>query len=140
MHCFFTTLMWYIRALNFLSPNSWKPKKVERETISLLKMPKAAIGDRTIAQLALVSILSNIESKDLESIKNSLYSLYMDIKLQECPPNLPEGFFPNFTNIWEYCEILWDLKFGKAASTVEKCTPAIRIENILVKIWLRFRQ
>ena len=36
------------------------------------------------AQLALVLILSNVESKDLEGTKSSLYSLYTDVKLQEC--------------------------------------------------------
>ena len=71
-------------------------------------------------QSVLVSTLSNIKSNDLESIKSSLYSLYTDIKLQECASNLSEGFFPNYTNVKEYCEILWDLKSGKVSSTVEK--------------------
>ena len=49
--------------------------------ISLLKMSKAAIGDQLNTPLALVLILSNIESKDFESIKSSLYGLYTDVKL-----------------------------------------------------------
>jgi len=120
IHSFFTTLMWYIRALNLLAPNSWAPHKVESETISLLKMSKATIGDRGNIQSALVSILSNIKNKDLDSIKNSLYSLYTDVKLQECAPNLPDGFFPNYTNVKEYGETLRDLKAGKTSSSVEK--------------------
>ena len=93
IHSVFTTLMRYIRALNLLAPNSWAPDKVESETISLLKMSKAAIGDQGNTQLALVSILSNIESKDLDSIKSRLYSLYTNVKLRECALILPEGFF-----------------------------------------------
>ena len=45
----------------------------------------------------------------------------MDVKLQECAPNLPEGFFPNYTNVKEYGEILRDLKAGETSSSVEKC-------------------
>ena len=112
--------MWYIHALILLVPSSWGPEKVESETISLLKMSKAAIGDWVNIQLALVSILSNIKSKDLDSIKNRFYSLYTDVKLQECAPNLPEGFFPNYTNVKEYCKILRDLKSSKSSSLVEK--------------------
>ena len=119
-HSFFTTHMWYIRTLNLLSQNNWGPKRVENETISLLKMSKAAIGDQGNMQLALVLILSNIENKDLESIKNSLYSLYTDVKLQECAPILPEGFFPNYANVKEYGKILRDLKSGKTSSLAEK--------------------
>ena len=37
--------------------------------ISLLKMSKATIGDQVNTQSALVSFLSNIESKDLENVK-----------------------------------------------------------------------
>ena len=77
--------------------------------------------DQVNTHSALVSILNNIESKDLETIKSSLYSLYMDVKLQYCVPNLPEGISSNHTNVEEYCEILQDLKSGKVASTVEKC-------------------
>ena len=120
IHSFFTTHMWYIHALNLLAPNSWGPEKVESETISLPKMSKAAIGDRGNMQLALVSILSNIKSKDLDGIKNSLYSLYTDVKLQECAPNLPEGFFPNYTNVKENGEIHRDLKSGKSSSLVRE--------------------
>ena len=54
---------------------------MESEMISLLKMSKATIGDQVNIQSALVLILSNIKSKDLGSIKNSLYSLYTDVKL-----------------------------------------------------------
>ena len=104
-HSFFTTIMWYIHALNLLSPNSWGSEWVENEMISLLKMS----GDQGNMQSALVSILSNIENKDLGSVKNSLYSLY------------PEGFFPNYTNVKEYGKILRDLKSGKTSSLAEKC-------------------
>ena len=58
--------------------------------------------------------------EDLESIKSRQYSLYTDIKLQECASNLPEFFFPNYTNVRENCEIRWELKSGKAASMVKK--------------------
>ena len=57
--------------------------------MSLLKISKAAIRDRGNMELALVLILSNFESKDLKGIKSSLYSLYTDVKLQECALNLP---------------------------------------------------
>ena len=60
-------------------------------------MSKAVIGDQDNMQSALVSILSFIENKYFESVKNSLYSLYTDVKLQECAPNLPEEFFPNYS-------------------------------------------
>ena len=83
-------------------------------------MSKAAIGDQDNTQSALFLILSNIESKDLDSIKNSLYSLYTNVKLQECAPNLPEGFFPDYTNVKKYGKILRDLKAGKTSSLVEK--------------------
>ena len=66
MHPFFTTLMWYICALNFISLNSCGPEIVEDETISLLKMSNVTIVD---TQLALVLILSIIDSKDMKSIK-----------------------------------------------------------------------
>ena len=56
----------------------------------------------------------------MESIKNNLYRLYTDVNLQECAPNLPEGFFPNYTNVKEYCKILRDLKSGKSSFSVEK--------------------
>ena len=88
-HFFFITLMWYIHALNLLVPNSWGPEKVESITISPLKMFKATIGDQVNMQSALALILSNIKSKDLESIK-SLYSLYTDVKLH---PKLAWGIF-----------------------------------------------
>ena len=115
MHSFFTTLMWYIHALNLLAPNSWGPEKMEGEMIFLLKMSKAAIRYQVNMQLALVSILSSIESKDLGSIKSSLYT---NVKLQECALHLPEVFFPNYTNVKEYCTILGDLKAGKTSSSV----------------------
>ena len=76
-------------------PNSWGPEKVESEMISLVKMFKATIRDRVNMQSALVSVLGNIESKDLETIKSSLYSLCTDVKLQEYAQNLPEEFFSN---------------------------------------------
>ena len=41
-------------------------------------------------QLALVLILSNIENKYLESIKNSMCSSYTDVNLHECALNLPD--------------------------------------------------
>ena len=76
--------------------------------------------DKTITQVALVFILSNNESKDLESIKSSLYSLYTNGKLQECAPNLPKGFFPNYTYVREYCQIFRDQKSWKNTSMIEK--------------------
>ena len=107
---------------------------MENETISLLKMSKATIGDQGNTQLALVLILSNIENKDLESIKNSLYSLYTDVKLQKCAPNLPEGFFPNYTNVKEYGKILRDLKSSKSSSSVEKHASTNKRHIILIKV------
>ena len=51
----------------------------------------------------------------------------MDVKLQKCAPNLPEGFFPHYTNVKEYCEIIQYLKSGKEASTNEKCASAKKV-------------
>ena len=86
-------------------------------------MSKATIGDQGNTQSALVSILSNIKGKDLDSIKSSLHSLYTDIKLQECAPNIPEGFFPNYTNVKEYGKILRDLThhFNKGQNLKRPC-------------------
>ena len=136
--------LWYIFALNLLSWNSCGPKKVESKTISLLKMSKVTMGYQVNIQSSLVLILSNIMSKDLESIKHSLYNLYMDFKLPECAPSLPEGFFPNYNNVRECCEFLQDLKSGKVASIVKNIYLLIRkhvasiriqIQSIRMRIW-----
>ena len=63
IHSFFTTLMSYICTINLLASNNWASHKVESETISLLKMTKAAMGDGVNTQLALVSIISNIKKR-----------------------------------------------------------------------------
>ena len=48
----------------------------------------------------------------------------MDVKLQECSPNLPMKLFPNYRNARKYCEIFRHPKSGKIASRDEKCAYA----------------
>ena len=90
--------------------------------------------DQQNEEIALIKIFSSTERKGLDVIKCSLYSLYTVFTLQECALKLPEGVFPNYTNIKEYCDVRKELKYENDSSMVKKLQSPVKRLVALLRI------
>ena len=108
------TLGWYVRAYNKLASTTiqkWDEATVSKLVIDLLSRSRHAIKGENGSNLT--TALANIQSgAKLMDIKEELYRLYSEEKLENCSTNLPNGFFPDYSYVGHYEKTLLEIHQG----------------------------